>query len=41
MVSLCPNIAQLIKAVKMVAIVLLYFLRMVSANCRQQQQQDS
>jgi hypothetical protein len=34
MVSLCPNSAQLRMAVKMVAMVLLYFLRMVSANCR-------
>lgn len=34
MVSLCPNSAQLRMAVKIVAMVLLYFFRMVSANCR-------
>lgn len=32
-VSLWPNRAQLMMAVNIVAMVLLYFLRMVSANC--------
>lgn len=32
-VSLWPNRAQLVMAVKIVAMVLLYFLRIVSANC--------